>query len=207
MKQIPLLIVMAMGLSLCNLADRFKKAADSGSNSGSSSKNGSANSAPGPSPTSAQLAAIAGGQSVRWDQQEITWTLPQKWTKANAERNTFNWGGGNSAFLGVNISILGDTFPTDVATQAIYDQAMTRMKAGEVDEARWLSLDGVKGVQFREAKPEKPADLRRLQWEGYRRHAGQTQLVNVMLSAQAAEFDKQEDAFYGILYSPKISHQ
>src|SRR5258708_33450725 len=128
MKHIPLLVVMAMGLSLCNLADRFKKAADSGSNSGSSSKSGSADSAPGPSPTAAQSAAIAGGQSVKWDQQEITWTLPQKWTKSNADRNTFSWGGGNSAFLSVNVSILDDSFPTDVATKAIYDQAMTRMK-------------------------------------------------------------------------------
>jgi hypothetical protein len=106
----------------------------------------------------------------------------------------------------VNVSILDDSFPTDVATKALYDQAMTRMKTGEVDEARWLALDGVKGVQFRESKPDKSDSLRRLQWEGYRRNGGQTQLVNIIVSANGSEFTKQEDAFYGILYSTKIAH-
>jgi len=55
------------------------------------------------------------------------------------------------------------------------------MKNGELDQLRWLELDGMKGIQWRESKPDKGGDIRRLQWMAYRKYAGQSQLVNLIL--------------------------
>jgi len=101
---------------------------------------------------------------------------------------------------------MDESFPTDISIQAFYDGAKTRSKNGEVDELKWLELDGLKGVQFRESDPEKPDGIRRLQWLAYRKYAGQVQMVNVMLSSSGKGFPQHQDAMYGILYSTKIQH-
>jgi hypothetical protein len=49
-------------------------------------------------------------------------------------------------------------------------------------------------------------DIRRLQWQAYRKYAGQTQLVNLILSTNGAAFPKHEDELYAILYSTKLVH-
>jgi hypothetical protein len=212
MKQIPLLLFVAFGLSLCNLTSRLKKAVGSNSNSGTSSSSSNGSTSTGdpvtrPSPTAAQIAALAGGQTATWEQQGISWTMPASWHKeSGSDSKTFSLGGGNTAFLTGNISSYVASFPADAALKAAYDQAKGRQQLGEVDEVHWLELDGLKGVQFREAKPEKADDIRRLQWQAYRQHAGQTQLVNLILSARGNEFTKHEDQLYGILYSTKLGH-
>ena len=101
---------------------------------------------------------------------------------------------------------MDETFPTDVSIKAFYDGAKTRAKNGEVDELKWVEIDGLKGVQFREANPEKPDGIRRLQWLAYRKFAGQVQMVNVMLASDGKDFDAHKDEMYGILYSTKLVH-
>jgi hypothetical protein len=162
-----------------------------------------------PAPSSSQLAALEGGQEVKWDQQGMTWTVPKDWKKMSVETKSLLWSsrsGGDLASLIVNISPMAEDFPTDISLKAFYDQAVTRKKNGEVDEVRWLELDGVKGVAFREATPEGADDARRLQWLTYRKYAGQTQMVNLMLATAGRSFDKNKDAFYAILYSTKLVH-
>ncbi|MDT4965537.1 MAG: hypothetical protein QOJ64_274 [Acidobacteriota bacterium] len=162
-----------------------------------------------PKPTAAQLAAIEGGQEAKWDQQGMSWTVPKGWVKEKAENTMFNWrstGGGDFQFLIVSISPMGEDFPTDISLKAFYDGAVTRKKNGEVEEVRWLELDGVKGVSFREAMPEGAEDPRRLQWMTYRKFAGQTQMVNLILSTKGRNFDKSLDTLYGILYTTKLVH-
>ena len=210
MKQIPLLIALALSLSLCNLSEKLSgKNSNSNSNSSSSSSNSSTGgeTVEKPNPTAAQQAALSGGQSATWVQQGMSWTMPAKWKQQQEpDSKSFQWGGGDTAFMNVSISPMGADFPTDVSINAFYKGAQDRKKNGEVDELKWLEIDGLKGVQFRESKPEHPDDIRRLQWMAYRKYAGQTQLVNLMLSAQGNVFNKHEDEFYGILYSTKITH-
>jgi hypothetical protein len=98
------------------------------------------------------------------------------------------------------------SFPTDISIKAFYDQAKNREKNGEVDEVKWLEIDGLKGVEFREAEPEKPDGFRRLQWMAYRKYAGQVQLVNLMLSTNGKGYPQHQDEMYGVLYSTKIVH-
>jgi hypothetical protein len=152
---------------------------------------------------------LAGGKTVKWDAQGMSWTVPPNWTESSNESKMLLWrspGGFDAANLIVNISPMDESFPTDISIKAFYDQAKTRMKNGEVDEVKWLEIDGLKGVQFREANPEKPDGIRRLQWMAYRKYAGQVQLVNLMLSSSGKGFPTHQDAMYGVLCSTKIVH-
>jgi hypothetical protein len=210
MKHILLALTICFSLSLCKLSEKLHK---SGSSSGSSSSSSGGSSNDGTvehgQATAAQTAALAGGQQIKWERQGMSWTVPPKWTEQENESKSFVWrspGGGDAASLIVSISPMDESFPTDSAIQASYDQARSRAKNGEVDEVKWVDIDGLKGVQFREANPEKPDDSRRLQWLAYRKYLGQVQGINLMLATQGKDFDRHKDAMYGILYSTKVSH-
>jgi len=203
MKHVPLLLLLAFAFSLCNLSSKLKK----GNSNGSSDSGGVVTDRA--EPTAAQLAALSGGTEIKWDQQGMTWAVPPKWTQTTNESKTFVWrspGGSDAASLIVNISPMDENFPTDVSINAFHDGAQTRAKNGEVDEVKWLAIDGLKGVEFREANPEKPDGFRRLQWMAYRKFGGQVQLVNVMLATDGKDFQRHRDAMYGILYSTKLVH-
>ncbi|HEX6716600.1 MAG TPA: hypothetical protein VF088_05785 [Pyrinomonadaceae bacterium] len=206
MKNILVLLLLGFALSLCNLSGRFNKKTSSSGPSDSSGSSG--RSAEHGQPTAQQAAALAGGQQIKWDRQGMSWTVPPKWTQEENESKSFVWRspGSDAATLNVNISPMDDSFPTDASIQAFYDGAKTRAKNGEVDELKWVEIDGLTGVQFREANPEHPDGIRRLQWLAYRKYLGQVQMINLMLSTEGKDFDRHKDAMYGILYSTKIAH-
>ena len=164
----------------------------------------SAPAAEAPNPTDAQRAAVSGGQTAEWEQQEISWTVPQRWSEQEVSATSLLWrspGSWDAANLIVSVSPLPASFPADAATDALYEQAETRKANGEVNEFRWLMLNGIRGVMFRESAPESEDDSQRLQWQGYRNYKGQTQLVSVMLASRGKDFARHEDALYGVLYS------
>lgn len=205
MKTLPLLLVLGLALSLCNLSEKLKGVGSSGGKSNPAATGGAEVETP--VPTADQIAALAGGQNVSWDKQGMSWTLPPNWKETTNEKLSLVWSApGSSANLIVSISPMDESFPTDISIQAFYDGAKTRAKNGEVDELKWVQIDGLKGVQFRESNPEKPDGIRRLQWLAYRKYAGQVQMVNLMLAANGKDFPQQQDAMYGILYSSKITH-
>ena len=204
MKNVLLVLLIAAGLSLCNLSERFKKGS---STSGPTATGGTSGSVEKANPTSDQTAALAGGQEKKWDKQGMSWTIPPNWTEETNESKMFvmrSPGGGNAASLIVSISPMDENFPSDI--QPWFDQAQSRAKNGEVDEVKFVEIDGLKGVQFREANPEKPDGHRRLQWMAYRKYTGQLQLVNVMLASEGKDFERHKNAMYGILYSMKVPH-
>ena len=203
MKQILALLLIGFALSLCNLSERFKKG---GSTSGPSAAGGAT--AEKAQPTAAQTAAIAGGQQAKWDRQGMSWTVPPNWTEGENESKSFMWRspGGGAASLIVSISPMDENFPTDASLQAYYEGAKSRAKNGEVDEVKLVEIDGLTGVQFREAAPEKPDGHRRLQWLAYRKYLGQVQGINLMLASEGKDFERHKDAMYGILYSTKVAH-
>ncbi|HVF51709.1 MAG TPA: hypothetical protein VNA19_16615 [Pyrinomonadaceae bacterium] len=173
-----------------------------------SSRGATTGGAESPSPTSAQSAAVAGGQSATWEQQEVSWTVPQKWRKHSADSQTFLWrspGSWDAASLIVSISPMSADFPAETSLKAFYTGAQTRKQNGEVNELRWLTLGGVRGIQFRESAPEDADSPQRLQWMAYRKYKGQLQLVNIILAARGKDFARHEDALYGILYTTNFS--
>lgn len=209
MKQILILVTLGLALSLCNLSSRFGGGGGGTSDQRGTSSGDSTETVEQANPTAAQISAIAGGQNVKWDSQGMSWTVPASWKEASNESKMLVWrspGGSDAANLIVSISPMDESFPTETSIKAFYDGAKTRMKNGEVDEVKWVEIDGLKGLQFREANPEKPDDFRRLQWMAYRKYAGQVQLVNVMVSSNGRGFEKQQDAMYGVLYSTKLVH-
>ena len=209
MKQILVLVTVGLALSLCNLSSRFGGGSGGGTNQPGSPSGDSTETVEQGTPTAAQSEAIAGGQDVKWDAQGMSWTVPASWKETTNESKQLIWrspGGSDAANLIVSISPMDESFPTESSIKAFYDGAKTRMKNGEVDEVKWVEIDGVKGLQFREANPEKPDDFRRMHWMTYRKYAGQVQLVNVMVSSNGRGFQKHQDAMYGVLYSTKLVH-
>jgi hypothetical protein len=213
MKNLIPLALLVFVVAACNLSSKLKSNKNDEASTGSSSSSSSGN--PGkvgndpvekPAPTDAQVAALANGEEVKWDEQGINWTLPPGWKKTNIDKNTFNYSLGTQVFLIVNISPMAPDFPSDISLNATHEAAKVRLKNGEVDEVKWLELDGVRGSQFRESKPQMGSDLRRLQWITYRKYAGQLQNLNVMLSGTADNFAKHQDELYAILFSTKLVH-
>ena len=207
MKNALAIMALVLVVAACNLTNKLKTSSNSNSSSSSSSNPTKIGDDPveKPAPTSAQMAAIANGQDVKWDQQGISWTLPAGWKKQDVSTNSFSYGG-NGAFLIVSISPMAPDFPADMSLNATHESAKVRKKNGEVDEIKWLELDGARGVEFRESKPQMADDIRRLQWMTYRKFGGQTQLVNFILSTSGGKFDSRSDELYGILFSTKIVH-
>lgn len=206
MKHIALVLFIGLALSLCNLSERFKKG---GSNSNSASSVSENEAAPERAqPTAAQTAALAGGSEAKWERQGMSWTVPPNWTESTNESKMFMWrsSGSGAASLIVNISPMEEDFPVEVSIKSWFEQAKSRANNGEVDELKWIEIDGLKGVQFRETNPEKPDQPRRLQWLAYRKYLGQVQLINLMLASEGKDFERHKDAMYGILYSGKIAH-
>ena len=196
---------MVLAVAACNLSDKFRKTSSSNSSSSSSgSEKIGGDTVEKPNPTAAQTAAIANGREVKWDQQGISWTLPPNWKEQTVTNDTFNYGSGDGAFLIINISPMSADFPTEISLRAFHEGAKVREKNGQVDELKWLELDGARGVEFRESKPQMADDIRRLQWMTYRKYAGQTQLVNFILSTSGGRFDKHQDELYAILFSTKL---
>jgi hypothetical protein len=208
MKKVSLIVAMVFVVAACNLSEKFKKSG-SNSNSSSSSSNPSKignDPVEQPNPTAAQSAAIANGQTVKWDQQGITWTMPANWKKQDVRNETLSYGG-DGAFLSVVVSVMPQMEKfTDVSIKAMYEAAKTSQKIGKNDEVRWLALDGLPGVGFRESKQEMAGDIRRLEWQAYRTYAGNTQLITMILSTSDSAFPKHQDELYGIMYSTKIVH-
>ena len=207
MKNALAIMALVLVVAACNLTNKLKTSSNSNSSSSSSSNPTKIGDDPveKPAPTSAQMAAIANGQDVKWDQQGISWTLPAGWKKQDVSTNSFSYGG-NGAFLIVSISPMAPDFPADMSLNATHESAKVRKKNGEVDEIEWLELDGARGVEFRESKPQMADDIRRLQWMTYRKFGGQTQLVNFILSTSGGKFDSRSDELYGILFSTKLVH-
>ena len=208
MKQIALVLFIGFALSLCNLSERLHKSGSGSSSSGSSSVSDNSANPEHAQPTAAQTAALSGGQEAKWDRQGMSFTVPPGWTEAQQESKTFSWRspGAGAASLIVSISPMAEEFPVESAMNAEFESGKTRAKNGEVDELKWIEIDGLKGVQFREANPEHGDDHRRLQWLAYRKYTGQVQYVNVMLASEGKDFERHKDAMYGILYSLKIKH-
>ena len=218
MKKISLMLALCLMMAACGqTGNKSEQANTSGAASSSSSSSSSSTTSPTttgdagsetverPSPTAAQTAVLENGQTVNWDQQGITWTFPAKWKKMKAETEQFTWSSGDGGFMTVTISTFDENFPSDISLKAMYDQNKGLKKNGKIDELRYLELDGLKGMQYRES-PEKDDDFKRLMWLAYRKYAGQTQLVNVNISTSKKNFPKLQDEFYAILYSTKLVH-
>jgi len=210
MKSFVSLGLLVLALSFCNLSERLAKFNGGNSNNQDSTSNSSKTSTTDetvekPRLTAAQQAISDGGQSVKWDDQGISWTLPKNWKKMNLGKTMFNYGSPDLGFLIATISVMPDNFPSDVSLKGTYESALQQLKNGKYENARYLEIDGVKGVEFVETMPEEKSSPRRHQWIAFRNYLGQNQQLNIMLSTKGSDFEKHRDDFPAVLYSMKIS--
>jgi hypothetical protein len=207
--------ILLLAFTFCGITDKLKQlsaggggnsnVASSGTNSGGGSTSSSGSTAEPAKPTSAQQAIIDGGSGYVWDDQGISWRLPAGWKRMDVSKTQFNYESPDNAFLLASVSDLGDSFPMDTSLKAYYDQAMQKLKSGDYQDVKMVSIDSIPGVEFTEAPPKGKDDVRRHQWIGYRRYLGQVQQLNVMTSTKASNFAKHEDDFTAILYSMKAT--
>ena len=198
--------------SFCNISERLSKLKGentneqkTATNSASDSKNSTSDSkVEKPQLTSAQEAVLNSGSQVLWEQQGITFTVPKGWRKMSVQKETFNYGSPDLGFLIGTISVMPDNFPSETSLNATYESSLQQLKNGKYENARFLEIDGIKGVEFVEAMPEEKDSPRRHQWIAFRNYQGQNQQLNIMLSTKGSNFDKHKDDFSAVLYSMKI---
>jgi hypothetical protein len=155
--------------------------------------------------TSAQQAIADTATEVKWDQQNISWKMPAGFAKMQVMKESLTYGSPGSGFMSCSISVMPSDFPSESSIKATYDSSMEMLKQGKYEMARWLEIDGVKGVEWIESQPELPDGIRRHQWIGFRNYQGQNQQLNMNISTDGNKFGKQKDAFAAILYSMKIA--
>jgi hypothetical protein len=204
--------VFILALSFCNLGDRISKIANDAAGNQKTATNSSSDPAntasesrvEKPELTSAQEAILNSGEEVKWSEQGITFTVPKGWKKMDSGKTSFNYRSPDLAFLIGTISVMPDDFPSETSLKATYESSLQQLKNGTYENARFLEIDGIKGVEFVEAMPEEKDSPRRHQWIAFRNYQGQNQQLNIMVSTKGSNFDKHKDDFPAVLYSMKI---
>lgn len=202
--------LLFLALSLCNITERFTGSSDQPDQARPTDGTTETNSSEQPdaevekAELSAEQDKLLDGETVKWEEQGLSWRLPKGWRQMSKTRNSLNYGSPDNAFLLVNIAGMSDDFPVDTSVKAFYDGQVNRMKNGEVKEVQYTEIEGVKGVEFVESSPEDEGDPQRHQWIGYRTYGDQVQMMNVMLSTRGSNFEKHADEFQAILYSMGI---
>lgn len=212
MKTLISLGFFCFALSFCNLTEKFMSKGGTNSANNTTQTNSSDSntastgmgSAERYSLTPEQENILKDAKEIKWDEQGISWTLPNGWKKTTSSPTTFMCSSPQGTFLIVNVSPLAADFPNEVSLKANYDGSVTRQKNGELEKLRYLELDGVRGIEFIETEYQGKSSPRRHQWIGFRKYAGQNQMLNVMLSTDGAKFDKNRDIFAAVMSSTKI---
>src|SRR5687768_15090031 len=109
MKQILALVVLGFALSLCNLTSKLTSTNKSADPAKPTTSSTGSEEIERPIATAAQMEALAGGQTVKWDQQGMSWTVPAKWKETTNDTKMLVWrspGGSDAANLIVNISAM-----------------------------------------------------------------------------------------------------
>lgn len=203
--------LLAFVLTFCGITEQIKKLQSFGDKSSNSSSkpdskpDSSDSNAEEATLTPAQQAIIDNATETEWEAQGVTFQLPAGWSKLAEEKTMFNYGAPDKGFVIAAVSVMGDDFPSDISLKAFYDQAMQKMKNGDAQSARYLTIDGITGVEWVESPPSSKEDPRRHQWLAYRRYLGQNQMITVMTSADAGKWSGKEDTFSAILYSMKFT--
>ncbi|MEO8647696.1 MAG: hypothetical protein ABI539_00880, partial [Acidobacteriota bacterium] len=200
--------ILVIAMTFCNLGERLKQLSGSGnsgtSHPGNTSNDTSGGNAESPVLTSEQQAIQDAAEKVTWTDQGITWSMPKSWKSSEMKKESALFSSPDNAFLIPTISVMNDDFPSEISLKATYDSALQQMKNGKYENARYLAIDGIKGVEWTETMPEDKNGPRRHQWIAFRNYLGQNQQLNIMLSTKGNNFDKHRDDFAAIMYSMKI---
>ncbi|MBK9162602.1 MAG: hypothetical protein IPM21_01555 [Acidobacteria bacterium] len=201
--------MLFFALSFCGLGERLQSLQGDGNTPGGTTPATADKSSDGDVDTASlnsdQKAIADAATEVKWEEQNMSWRLPEGWNKMDVRKESFNYGSPAVGFLIGTISTMPASFPAEISLKAQYDSALEQLKQGKYETVRWLEIDGIKGVEWVEAMPEDKTGPRRHQWIAFRNYQGQNQQLNIMVSTKGNEFDQKRDTFAAIMYSMKIS--
>ncbi|MEO7672762.1 MAG: hypothetical protein ABIU09_01625 [Pyrinomonadaceae bacterium] len=210
MKLLLSLGLLGFSLSFCNPGNKSKTTSGSPNSNSNSSSNSPAKSAASnidaekPLLSDVQQKIVDDGAEVKWDEQEIAWRLPSGWKKTGVKTETPQFKSPDGAFLIPAVSVMPNNFPSDMSMKGTYESAMMKLHSDTYELARYLEIDGIKGVEWRETMPGVKSAPRRHQWTGFRQYRGQNQQINIILSTKGSDFDRHRNEFLAIMYSMKI---
>lgn len=214
MKSIFTLTLMSFLLMFCGISEKIKSLSGSSETPSNSSSNGSTSSDKDLKPEDGKAekaelspeekSIVDSATETKWPDQGITWRLPSGWKKTDMKKESALFSSSDGSFLIPTISVMPDDFPSDVSLKATYDSALQQLKNGKYETVRYLEIDGIKGVEWKETMPEDKSGSRRHQWIAFRNYLGQNQQLNIMLSTSGSNFDKHRKNFPAILYSMEI---
>ncbi len=155
-----------------------------------------------------------GWQTVRWEKQGMTFTLPPDWRKDDSfpdneakegeflTSSSLTWTGPLKQSLEVSVQTGAKDFPmsAEEMLEKDYeiDQGLKREGKIPIEDLRYLEIDGVKGEYFRQ-------DTQRLKlsWITYRHYNGKAQHLFVTLHGPQEGLDM----LLKILNSTKVAHE
>lgn len=209
MKLILPLGILMFALSFCGITDKIKQQiGESDDTVESTTKEDGGDSSSGaetPELTAKQQEIQDSAREIDWPDQGIKWKVPDDWSKMDVKKEMINYGSPATGFLIGSISVMPSNFPSETSLKATYDSSLEMLKQGKYESARYLEIDGVKGVEWVEAMPEETDSPRRHQWIAFRNYQGQNQQLNIMLSTNGDKFADRRDTFAAIMYSMKIN--
>ncbi|MDH3529917.1 MAG: hypothetical protein OEQ28_10160, partial [Acidobacteriota bacterium] len=120
MKSLVALGILFFALSFCGLGDRLKEVTggDSDTTETTTKTEGAdENSGDGDEVKTAKLTSdmesMLDGETATWEEQGMTWKLPNGWPKMSVSKTSFQYGSPAKGFLIASISSLGSDFPVD----------------------------------------------------------------------------------------------
>jgi biopolymer transport protein ExbD len=154
-----------------------------------------------------QIRLDTGEQTIKWEEQGMKFTLPAGWHKKallGQGPEMFRFEGPGGATLSIWVRDNQEGVDVEEGLRKDYEFRLKRQQSGELDEVRYLELDGVKGLLSRYS--ERKADEREinLQWQAFRRYKGKLQFVSIGLWGSVNGPTERQRELSGILYSTKL---
>ncbi|MBD0372492.1 MAG: hypothetical protein ICV60_16735 [Pyrinomonadaceae bacterium] len=149
-------------------------------------------------------------QTVRWEKQGITFTLPLDWRKDDSlsqedeKRNGFFsvsslvWRGPRNQRIEFNIETGEKDFPVSASEMLEKDYDSNKSGATPAEELRYMDVGGIRGLYYR--MPGSDKEQLNAYWLTYRHYKGKAQSIGINLTGPL----KEQELLMTILKSIKL---
>lgn len=144
-------------------------------------------------------------RSMSWPQQGIQWDGEGSWYVGEVDKDSVLLNLVDAPHVAAIATVVD--FPAlreDAYLQREYDYGLDMLKNRVVDDVRWMTLAGIKGVFAREIAPLEPNTVRTMDWVGCRQLFPGCQRIHIILCARAKEFPHLETKLMALLGSTRI---
>jgi biopolymer transport protein ExbD len=143
-----------------------------------------------------------GAQKIDWQEQGISFVLPEYWTKDWSEQSFQSWKGMDAQFSIGFGERLEDSVPQR-DFQEMYDRHLKTSTGKPFEITRFVELEGVKGLLTSTVDDESIS----LNWIAFRPAREKFQFVSIRLVAPRAGFKLRQYELYAILNSISLANK